>query len=206
MSKSAIAYVHSRDIADEKARRVFLAVAEQTKVEADPFQSPDIPVIFGLDLWDAEIPVLAQQAGLGTQEFRSQLRTLKQHVRMDVLEHSDGLWEIVYGPSYTQLAKPRPPKPDLTRGGPHPFWMPGWEQSSIWGYEEGLGHLYAQLFANQDDPDVEPRIWITPPRYLVRNVDELAAAIAGALAPYVSARVPAALVKSWLTTPPFSAR
>ncbi|MFD3683109.1 hypothetical protein [Streptomyces sp. NPDC058613] len=79
-------------------------------------------------------------------------------------------------------------------------------RESIWGYEEGLGHLYAQLFANQDDPDAEPRIWITPPSYLVRDVDELAGAIAEALTPYVSVPVPAVLVKSWLTTPPLSAR
>lgn len=34
MSQYAIAYVHSRNIADETARRVFLAVAEQTKGRA----------------------------------------------------------------------------------------------------------------------------------------------------------------------------
>lgn len=197
MSQHAIAYVQSQNVADETARRVFLAIAEQSRGEGD---------ILGLDLWDADIPALARRAGLDADEFRRQLRTLKQHVRMDVLEHTDGLWEIVFGPSYTQPARPRPAKPDLTRGGPHPFWMPGWEQSSIWGYEEGLGHLYAQLYANRDDPDSAPRIWITPPSYLVRDVDELAAAIAQALHPYVPARLPAELVKSWLTTPPLSAR
>ncbi|MET9607423.1 hypothetical protein ABZZ17_20510 [Streptomyces sp. NPDC006512] len=197
MSQHAIAYVHSQNITDETARRVFLAVAERSKGEGD---------ILGLNLWDADIPALAPRAGLTADEFRRQLRSLKQHVRMDVREHSDGLWEIVYGPSYTRPAKPKPAKPDLTRGGPHPFWMPGWDQQSIWGYEEGLGHLYAQLYANQDDPDAEPRIWITPPSYIVRDIDELAAAIAQTLIRYVPVRVPAEVIKSWLTTPPLSAR
>ncbi|MFD9575383.1 hypothetical protein ACFWBI_36890 [Streptomyces sp. NPDC059982] len=197
MSQHAIAYVRSQNITDETAERVFLAVAKQSKGEGD---------ILGLNLWDADIPALARRAGLHADEFRRQLRTLKQHVRMDVLEHSDGLWEIVYGPSYTRPAKPKPAKPDLTQIGPHPFWMPGWDQQSIWGYEEGLGHLNAQLYANQDDPDGAPRIWITPPDYLVRNLDELAAAIAQALTPYVPVRLPAEVVKSWLATPPLSAR
>lgn len=193
MSQHAIAYVNSRNITDETARRVFLAVAEQSKGEGD---------ILGLNLWDAAIPALAQRAGLDADEFRRQLRTLKRHVRMDVLEHSDGLWEIVYGPSYTQPPRPRPVKADVVPDGPQAFWAPGWDHYSTWGYDEGLGCLYVQLFANQDDPDAAPRIWITPPSYQVRTVDELAAVIAEALTPYVSVRVPAEVVKSWLTTPP----
>ncbi|MFC9295036.1 hypothetical protein ACFTWH_17140 [Streptomyces sp. NPDC057011] len=196
MSQHAIAYVHSRNIADETARRVFLAVAEQSKGEGD---------ILGLNLWDTDIPVLAQRAGLDADEFRRQLRTLKQHVRMDVLEHSNGLWEIVYGPTYTRPPRLRPPRPvtqNALRPGPQAFWMPGWDRYSIWGYDEGLGCLYAQLFANQDDPDAAPRIWITPPGYELHTVDELAAAISEALTPYVPVRVLPEVVTSWLTTPP----
>ncbi|MFI6149652.1 hypothetical protein [Streptomyces sp. NPDC051109] len=193
MSQHAIAYVHSRNIGDETARRVFLAVAEQSKGEGD---------VLGLNLWDADIPVLAQRAGIDADEFRHQLRTLKQHVRMDVLEHSDGLWEIVYGPTYTQPPRPRPVTPDAHRAGPQAFWMPGWDHYSTWGYDEGLDCLYAQLFANQDDPDAAPRIWITPPGYQVRTVGELAASIAEALTPYLPVPVAAEAVKAWLTTPP----
>jgi hypothetical protein len=206
VSKNAIAYVHSRNIADEKARRVFLALAEHTKAEGASSRPEGVADSFGLELWDTEIPAIAGRTGLDVEQFRRQLRELKRHVRMDILEHSDGLWEIVYGPSYTEPARPRLAAPDLMRGGPHPFWMPGWEQYSTWGYEEGLGHLYAQLIPNQDGPDAEPRAWITPPRYVVRDVDELAAAIAEALTPYVPVPLFAELVKSWLTTAPLSAR
>lgn len=93
--------MNSRDIADETARRVFLAVAEESKGEGD---------ILGLNLWDAAIPVLAERAGL-TAEFRHQLRALKQHVRMDVLEHSDGL-----GRSSTARRPPGPPNRSRGRG------------------------------------------------------------------------------------------
>ncbi|MFE7709229.1 hypothetical protein ACFU6I_26290 [Streptomyces sp. NPDC057486] len=141
--------------------------------------------------------------------FRQQLRRLQQHVKMDVLEHSDGLWEIVYGPSYTRPPKPRPAKPDLTQGGPHPFWLPGWERYSTWGYEQGPdGHqqLYAQLILNEDGADAEPRIWITPPRHTVQTIDELAEAIAEALGSYGPVPPPTAEVKRWLTAPPLSSR
>ncbi|MEU8434731.1 hypothetical protein AB0F18_17780 [Streptomyces sp. NPDC029216] len=131
MSEHAIAYVHSRNLADETARRVFLAVAEQSRGEGD---------ILGLNLWDTDIPVLAQRAGLGVEEFRRQLRALTQHVRTDVLEHSDGLWEIVYGPSSTQ--PPRPPSP----------------RPSPPTYRAGRGH---QVLA--DHPTT-----VTAPRRLVR--------------------------------------
>ncbi|NJP53557.1 hypothetical protein HCJ93_26700 [Streptomyces sp. SBST2-5] len=126
---------------------------------------------------------------------------------MDVLEHTDSVWEIVYGPSYTRAPQPRPAEPDLTRGGPHPFWAPGWEKHSTWGYESepsGQTHLYAQLIPNQDGPDAEPRIWITPPRHVVQNVDELADAIAAAIAPYEPVAPPAVVVKRWLTVRPMS--
>lgn len=206
VSKKAIAYVHSTGIADETAGRVFLLLAERTKTRSDSSSYDDeIPDVMGLELTATDIPALAARAGVDAQEFRRQLRGLKTHVLMDVLEHPDGVWEIVYGPSYTRPSPPRPAAGDITDSGPHPFWMPGWDQYSTWGYQAapgGHGHWYAQIIHNSDDPNAEPRIWITPPRYLVRSVDDLAETIAQALAPYERIRPPAVLIKSWLTRPP----
>jgi hypothetical protein len=78
------------------------------------------------------------------------------------------------------------------------FDLPGWEDYSTWGEEEGLGHLYAQLYANEDDPDGPPRVWITPPTYVVRSVDELAQMIAQAIAPHVAVALPAVIIKDYL--------
>jgi len=44
-------------------------------------------------------------------------------------------------------------------------------------------------------PSAQPRIWITPPRYVVTTVDELAEAIA----PYEVVPLPAEMIKVWLT-------
>lgn len=209
VNRHAVAYVRGLTIADETARRVFLLLAERTDAPGDPYRPEDVPEIMGLELRDLDVPALAERAGLGAEEFREHLRGLKQHVRMDVLEHTDGVWEIVYGPSYTRPPKPRQAEPDLTRGGPHPFWAPGWEKYSTWGYENdpsGQTYLYAQLIPNQDGADADPRIWITPPQRLVRDVDELAAVIAEAIAPYEPVAPPAVVVKRWLTTQPVSWR
>ena len=66
---------------------------------------------------------------------------------MDVLEHTDGIWEIFYGPSYTNPEKANDARAfsDTEISGIRQFTMPGWDHYSTWGYEEGLGHLYAQL-------------------------------------------------------------
>ncbi|MEU6350154.1 hypothetical protein ABZ896_12585 [Streptomyces sp. NPDC047072] len=208
MSRHATAYVNSLGISDATARTVLLLLAERTDAPGDPRRPEDVPDIMGLDLQASDVPALAALAGLDPEEFRRQLRGLKQHVKMDVLEHTDGVWEIVYGPSYTRPPRPRLAEPDLTQGGPHPFWLPGWEKYSTWGYEQGPGghqHLYAQLIPNQDGPDAQPRIWITPPRHTVQSVDELAEAIAEALVPYQPVRMPGVLIKTWLTRPPLSA-
>lgn len=207
MSRQAVAYVQQAAVADETAKQVFLALAERTRTRDDPHSPDEMPDIMGLELLDADILSLAARAGLSAEAFRKQLRGLKQHVPMDVLEHGDGVWEIIYGPSYTQPSSPRPATPDTTKGGPHPFWMPGWEDYSTWGYESGPGghqHLYAQIIHNQDGPDAEPRIWITPPRHIVRTVDELAAIIADAISGYGPVPPPAFEVKRWLTAPPLA--
>ncbi|WP_329321641.1 hypothetical protein [Streptomyces sp. NBC_01262] len=203
MSRQAVAYAQRIRIADERAQRVFLLLAERTPALGDPRDGE--PPVMGLELPDADIPALAARAGIDAAEFRRLLRVLKQTVPMDVLEHADGVWEIVYGPSYTDRKKPAPgsgASREASDGAPQAFWMPGWDHYSTWGYEDGLGHLYAQIIHNQDGPDAEPRIWITPPQYLVRTVDELAQAIADAIAPYAPVPPPAAVIKMWLSAPP----
>jgi hypothetical protein len=200
VSKEAVAYVHRLNLTDETARRVFLLLAERTSTSRS--WDGETPEIMGIELTPADIPGLAAQAGLDSEGFRVQLRRLKQLVRMDVLEHSDGVWEIVYGPSYTT---PRPQAVTKANVGQlHDFAMPGWERYSTWGYEEGLGHYYAQIIHNSDDRDAKPRIWITPPRYVVRTIDELAQAIADALAPYQRIPTPASVIKMYMTKLPAS--
>ncbi|WP_435583461.1 hypothetical protein [Amycolatopsis thermoflava] len=204
MSKQAITYVQRLGIADKRAEQVFLLLAERTKITSDVLGA-DVPDVMGLEVAPTDIPVLAAQVGLDPEGFRAQLRSLKQHVRMDVLEHDDGVWEIVYGPSYTDRKRSAHLPPDIAEGnvgGLNAFLVPGWDHFSTWGYEDGLGHYYAQLYHNSDDRDAAPRIWITPPKYVVRTIDDLAQAIAEALAPYERVPMPAALVKMYLTKPP----
>ncbi|WP_457034339.1 hypothetical protein [Kitasatospora sp. P5_F3] len=202
MSTQALAYVQGLRIEDETTRQVFLLLAEHTKQSS---WAEDPPLVLGLELRDRDIPAHAARLDITPQEFRRQLRLLKATIPMDVLEHqAEGVWEIVYGPSYTNPAPPRPDRRVAEPGAPagpiEVFSMPGWDDCSTWGWETGLGHLYAQIIHNNDDPDAEPRIWITPPRYVLRTVDELAAAIAEAIAPYyVKVPPPAAVIKMWLT-------
>ncbi len=198
MSKDAIEYARGRKLADPHAARVLLLLAERTHTGSG--QGGDPQHVMGLELQDAEIPTLAARIGLDPEQFRRLLRQLKATVPMDVLEHDDGVWEIVYGRSYTD---PKPPRraqfdeadiPEIKA-----FEFPGWERFSTWGAEAGLGHLYAQLYRNTDDRDAQPRIWITPPRYLVRTVDELAAAIAAEIAPYQQIPPPPEVIRMFLT-------
>ncbi|GAA1334715.1 hypothetical protein GCM10009647_076540 [Streptomyces sanglieri] len=206
MSEQAVTYVRRLTIADQRAKQVLVLLAERTEIRSAP-RDAEIPEIMGLELSPADIPGLAARVGLDHEGFRAQLRGLKQHVRMDVLEHGDGVWEIVYGPSYTdrQLTAPRPSV--VSEGnvdGLHAFWLPGWDRYSTWGYEEGLDHYYARIIHNSDDRDAEPRIWITPPRYVARTIDELAQAVAEAIAPYEPIPMPASIIKMYMTKPPAS--
>jgi len=52
-------------------------------------------------------------------------------------------------------------------------------------------------------PDAQP-LRITPPRYVVHDIDALADAIAAAIAPFDSIALPAVVVKRWLTVRPAS--
>ncbi|MFE0764188.1 hypothetical protein [Streptomyces smyrnaeus] len=62
------------------------------------------------------------------------------------------------------------------------------------------------MIANQDGPDAQPRVQLTPPRYVVHDVDGLADAIAAAIAPFEPIAPPAVVVKRWLTVRPVSWR
>ncbi|MFF1690753.1 hypothetical protein [Streptomyces sp. NPDC058254] len=111
MSTHAVEYVRSLQIADDVARRVFLLLAKRTHTPGDARRPEDVPEVMGLELRPGDIPVLALHAQLSPDELRQRLRGLKQHARMDVLEHPDGVWEIVYGPAYAR--PPRPQHSDL---------------------------------------------------------------------------------------------
>jgi hypothetical protein len=198
MSRRAVNYVRGRQLTDPDAARVFLLIAERTTDSG--FDYDDSPM--GLLLTDADIPGLAHGLGMGADRFRSLLRELRGMVPMDVLEHRDGTWEIVYGPGYTNPG-PRP-APDGDEIGPsNMFTMPGWEHYSTWGLDKphgraDLGYLYAQLYHNSDDRDAQPRIWITPPRYVLTTLDQRAKAIANEMAPYEPIPIPHALIRTWL--------
>lgn len=49
--------------------------------------------------------------------------------------------------------------------GPWALVLPGWEDLSTWGYDDGIGSFYAQLTRNGGNDDNGPEVWITPPRY-----------------------------------------
>ncbi|WP_106398907.1 hypothetical protein [Actinocorallia populi] len=46
------------------------------------------------------------------------------------------------------------------------LWLDGWDQQSVWGYDEGMVSYFAQLWRNGDNGDA-PTIWISGmnPRY-----------------------------------------
>jgi hypothetical protein len=198
VSKRAIAYVQSRRLADPDAARVFLLLAERT--QASSFGDELAPM--GLLVVDTDLPGLAAEVGINADRFRKVLRQLRDLVPMDVLEHPDGVWEIVYGPGYTDPPS-LPARDGETVGFRHVFAMPGWESYSTWGRDEPLGlsehaYLYAQLYRNSDDPGGAPRIWITPPKYVLATLDQLAEAIATEIAPYEPIPLPPVLIRGWM--------
>lgn len=203
MSERAIAYVRGQYLADPAAARVFRALAERTEEYSWP---PDPEAPMGLLLQDGDIPAVAARLGLSADRFRDLLRELRRMVPMDVLEHPDGVWEIVYGPVYTsppEAPGPSPAKDGDPLGPVNPFTLPGWEDYSTWGLDTPFGRaehasLYAQLYRNTDDRDAEPRIWITPPRFAPTTLDQLAAAIAVEIAPYMPVPMPPEVVTVWL--------
>ena len=199
MSQRAIAYAQERCLADPDAAGVLLLLAGRT--DAVPFEDPLSPM--GLLLSDRDIPALAATLNLGADRFRDVLRQLRDLVPMDVLEHRDGTWEVVYGPGYTNPPQPRPARDGEAIAGRNIFDMPGWEEYSTWGLDAPRGraehaYLYAQLYRNTDDPDDRPRVWITPPRYVLTSLDQLAEAIATEIASYEPIPLPAELIRTWL--------
>jgi hypothetical protein len=196
VSKRAIAYVQSRRLADPDAARVFLLLAERT--HASSFGDEMAPM--GLLLADADLPGLAAGLGISADRVRNVLRQLRDLVPMDVLEHPDGVWEMVYGPGYTD---PQSARDGDAVGSRNMFTLPGWEDYSTWGMDAPLGlpehaYLYAQLYRNTDNPADAPRIWITPPRYVLATLDQLAEAIATEIAPYEPIPLPPELIRSWM--------
>jgi hypothetical protein len=199
MSKRAIAYAQSRRLDDSDAGRVFLLLAARTQTSS----SRDEMSPMGLLLADADLPGLAAGLGISADRFRTLLRQLRDLVPMDVLEHPDGVWEIVYGPGYTDPPPPRPARDGDVVGPRNIFALPGWENYSTWGMDmpRGVpehGYLYAQLYRNTDNRDGVPRIWITPPRYVLATLDQLAGAIATEIAPYEPIPLPPELIRSWM--------
>ena len=49
--------------------------------------------------------------------------------------------------------------------GPLPLPLDGWDQASVWGWDETTGSLYAHLWRNTDDPAKPPAIRIGPDDY-----------------------------------------
>jgi hypothetical protein len=49
--------------------------------------------------------------------------------------------------------------------GPVPLPLDGWDQASIWGWDETTGSLYAHLWRNADDPAKPPTVRIEPGEY-----------------------------------------
>lgn len=47
--------------------------------------------------------------------------------------------------------------------------LDGWGELSVWGWDEGTGSLFAQLWHDPDDDnyesDEDPEIWISPPTW-----------------------------------------
>jgi hypothetical protein len=46
--------------------------------------------------------------------------------------------------------------------GPAPLMLDGWDRSSIWGWDEAVGSLYAHLWRNTNNPAKPPAIRIEP--------------------------------------------
>ncbi len=49
--------------------------------------------------------------------------------------------------------------------GPLPLPLEGWDQASVWGWDEATGSLYARLRPNTDAPAKPPAIQIRPDDY-----------------------------------------
>lgn len=61
-----------------------------------------------------------------------------------------------------------------------PLNLEGWEDLSVWGWDDEIGSYYAQLYTNDADDEEPPKIWLTPPPTHYRTKEELASAIAAA--------------------------
>jgi hypothetical protein len=50
----------------------------------------------------------------------------------------------------------------LQRSGYMPVELDGWDDHSLWAWDEQGGYLFAQLWRNTDDDREAPTVWITP--------------------------------------------
>lgn len=67
-----------------------------------------------------------------------------------------------------------------------PLWLKGWEGQSIWGFDEGVGSYFAQLWRDEDFGD-NPTVWISgvEPRFTM--VEQLfTVVVAATRAPFLS--------------------
>jgi len=62
-----------------------------------------------------------------------------------------------------------------------PFAPDGWDQLSIWGYDEMADTYFAQLTRNGGDDSNEPEIWLSGVPTPIGTEHELAAMISGAV-------------------------
>lgn len=188
MSREAVEYVRGLGLPAGPRVRVFMVLALLASGRQPRTGMPDL---MGLVVRDGDIAGLAGVAEVTEAGFREELGLLPARVR----ELTGGRTEIVFGPGCDS----GPPGPDreAEMAGRKGFAMPGWEDYSVWGYEEGAG-FWAQLWRNADDPDAGPRIWITPARGPVTSVSGLARAIARELAACEAVPPPAAVVRTWL--------
>jgi hypothetical protein len=49
--------------------------------------------------------------------------------------------------------------------GPQPLPLDGWDQASVWGWDESTASLFAHLWRNTDDPATSPTVRIEPDDY-----------------------------------------
>lgn len=60
------------------------------------------------------------------------------------------------------VTTPGSPAAEIRGRGRMPLFLPGWDDYSVWGWDDMGEYLYAQLWKNIDDSRNQPRVWITP--------------------------------------------
>jgi hypothetical protein len=89
---------------------------------------------------------VAATLNLGADRFRDVLRQLRDIVPMDVLEHRDRTWEIVYGPSYTSSPQPRLAQDGEVIDGRNVFGMPAGSSTARGGSTPPSGEQRTPIY------------------------------------------------------------